>query len=93
MGWFREWLHKEPAYAYRQCPGCSYNIVTGGGKRQCGWYDCPYLSEEFKVFCPKCNFNFATGEGRACCGDPETCEWAAAGYRHAGMARQVRQRS
>jgi hypothetical protein len=73
-------------FHYEQCPGCSYNFVTGGGKRSCNWYDCPYLPEDLKVFCPQCNFNFATGEGAAQCGDPPTCRWAEAGYEHAANA-------
>lgn len=89
MGWFRKWLRREPSMAYRRCPGCTYNIVTGGGKRSCNWYECPFLSDELKVFCPRCNYNFATGEGRPACEDPTTCEWAVAGYRHAEAARRA----
>jgi len=73
--------------AFVQCPGCSYNFVTGEGPRQCSWYECPYLPEEYKVFCPDCNYNFATGEGRSACSDPPTCDWAVAGYEHAKLAK------
>lgn len=72
---------------FRQCPGCSYDFVTGEGTRSCGWYDCPYLPEEFKVFCPACNYNFATGEGAPRCGDKPVCEWAKEGYAHARNVR------
>lgn len=65
----RQEASKQPRFAYRQCPGCAYDFLTGEGTKSCGWYDCPYLPEELKVFCPACNYNFATGEGVACCGD------------------------
>ena len=71
-----------------QCPGCNYNFITGEGIRSCGWYECPYLPEEYKVFCPFCNFNFATGEGEPHCHDLSTCESARAGYEHAALARE-----
>ena len=74
--------------AFVQCPGCSYNFVTGEGFRNCGWYECPYLPEEYKVFCPDCNYNFATGEGRRHCEDGSICSWAVAGYEHAKLARE-----
>ena len=73
---------EEMEFRYQQCPGCSYNIATGTGKRSCNWYDCPYLPEELKIFCPQCNFNFATGEGSSRCGDPPTCQWAGPGFEH-----------
>lgn len=87
MGLFihREKKHGPPAFV--QCPGCSYNFVTGEGLRNCGWYDCPYLPEEYKVFCPRCNYNFATGEGVPDCTDPPSCDLAAEGYEHAEMAK------
>jgi len=72
---------------FQQCPGCSYDFITGEGTRSCNYYDCPYLPEEFKVFCPSCNYNFATGEGRPECNDPPSCEWAEEGYRHAEIVR------
>ena len=85
MGWLG--LHEKGPPAFVQCPGCSYNFITGEGARNCGWYECPYLPEEFKVLCPGCNYNFATGEGNAHCGDPPTCEWAIEGRRHAKLAK------
>lgn len=74
--------------AFRQCPGCSYDFLTGEGTRTCNYYDCPYLPEEFKVLCPACNFNFATGEGAEHCDDPENCEWRAEGEEHARNVRR-----
>ena len=71
-----------------QCPGCSYNFVTGEGARTCAWYECPYLPEEYKVFCPDCNYNFATGEGSRRCKDPATCEWAVEGSKRAALAKE-----
>lgn len=79
---------EEPQIAFRQCPGCDYDLVTGTGTRSCGWYDCPYLPEELKVFCPECNYNFATGEGTPGCTDPPDCDWAAEGRSHAENARR-----
>lgn len=75
-------------FAFRRCPGCSYDFITGEGARSCNWYDCPYLPEELKVFCPECNYNFATGEGRPRCADPPACNWAVEGYRRAEAARR-----
>lgn len=75
--------------AFRQCPGCEYDFITGEGSRACHWFDCPYLPEDLKVVCPYCNFNFATGEGQPHCGDEPTCEWAEEGRRHVAMARRV----
>jgi hypothetical protein len=69
-----------------QCPGCSYDFVTGEGIRNCSWYECPYLPEDYKVFCPECNYNFATGEGNPRCDDPPVCDWAVVGYEHAVRA-------
>jgi hypothetical protein len=89
MGIFRQRPAPEPPpLVYRQCPGCDYDLVTGVGSKSCGWYDCPYLPEELKVFCPDCNHNFATGEGAPWCGEPPNCRWAAEGYQHAQNARR-----
>jgi hypothetical protein len=74
--------------AFVQCPGCSFDFITGEGTRSCAWYDCPYLPEEYKVFCPSCNYNLATGEGAAHCDDFVGCEWAVAGREHAKLARE-----
>lgn len=71
-----------------RCPECSYDFITGEGVRRCGWYECPYLPEELKVFCPVCNYNFATREGNPRCSDPPSCERAAPGYRRAREARK-----
>ena len=84
----RQEASKQPRFAYRQCPGCDYDFVTGEGTKSCGWYDCPYLPEELKVFCPACNYNFATGEGVTWCGDPPSCRWAMEGYQNAENARR-----
>jgi hypothetical protein len=85
---------KEGTWAFRQCPGCNYDFITGEGRRSCNWYECPYLPEDLKVFCPECNYNFATLEGNARCGtDPPTCDWAIAGYRHARNAEKFLGRS
>ena len=92
MGWFKRGTSDAPRPAmpaFRQCPGCSYDFITGEGFRSCAWGDCPYLPEELKVMCPACNFNFATGEGNPHCGDPPTCQWAAEGYANAARARAV----
>lgn len=90
MGWLRRRVESDlRTPAFRQCPGCSYDFVTGGGNRACNWYDCPYLPEDFKVFCPACNYNFATGEGDPWYGERPTCEWAEEGYRHARLARKA----
>lgn len=75
--------------AFRQCPGCSYDFLTGEGSRSCGWFDCPYLPEDFKVLCPACNFNYATREGDHRCDDLATCEWAIEGFKHAGQLRRA----
>ena len=75
---------KEPAF--RQCPGCGYDVATGEGQRSCNWYECPYLPDELKVYCPQCNYNFALRDGNPDCGDPPTCHWAKEGYRHAKAA-------
>lgn len=90
MGWLRKRRTGEPARmpAFVQCPGCSYNFLTGDGTRSCNWYECPYLPEEYKVFCPECNYNFHTGEGNPRCSDPPSCDWAVAGYEHAETARR-----
>lgn len=81
---------RERPIAFRQCPGCDYDLVTGTGEKGCGWYDCPYLPEELKVTCPECYYNFATGEGTPWCGEPPNCGWAAEGYEHAKNAREFR---
>jgi hypothetical protein len=78
---------------FRQCPGCSYDFLTGEGSRSCGWYDCPYLPEKYNVFCPACNYNFAAGEGDPWCGSFTTCDWAAEGFRHAQAAKKAFGRS
>jgi hypothetical protein len=76
---------------FRQCPGCSYDFVTGEGRRSCHWFDCPYLPEDYKVLCPQCNHNFATGEGATQCGDPPSCEWSVQGMQHADNVRRLRE--
>lgn len=93
MGWLRRRTREagRPP-AFRQCPGCSYDFITGEGSRSCNWYDCPYLPEEYKVFCPMCNYNFATREGVPECSDPPSCEWAKEGYAHARAARKAFER-
>lgn len=93
MDWLRRTERKregvmERTFAFRQCPGCSYDFITGEGTRSCSWYDCPYLPEGLNVFCPACNYNFATGEGAPRCTDPPTCEWSTEGYKHAENARK-----
>jgi hypothetical protein len=77
---------KVPSFV--QCAGCSYDFITGEGARACGWYECPYLPEQYKVFCPDCNYNFATGEGAPRCSDPPICDRAIEGRAHALMARE-----
>ena len=91
MSWFRRRDKKgaERPPAFRRCPGCGYNFLTGEGRRRCSWYDCPYLPEDLKVFCPMCNYNFYTGEGLPHCSDPPTCEWAAEGLRRADAIRSA----
>jgi hypothetical protein len=90
MRWFKRTA--SPAspdrIAFRQCPGCMYDFLTGEGARGCNWYDCPYLPEELTVCCPVCNYNFATGEGSAPCGDPPSCVWAAESPRRVEAARE-----
>jgi hypothetical protein len=88
VGLFRHTAEGERRPAFVQCPGCSYDFVTGEGLRNCGWYECPYLPEELKVFCPRCNFNFATGEGDPWCSERPSCEFAKEGYAHARLAKQ-----
>jgi hypothetical protein len=79
---------KDPVF--RVCPGCSYDFITGEGSRSCGWFECPYLPEDLKVFCPECNYNFATREGRARCSDDvPSCDWAREGFAHARAAKRV----
>lgn len=82
--------HEAPALpAFRQCPGCSYDFLTGEGPRSCNWYDCPYLPDAYKVFCPICNFNFFTREGVRGCEDLHECEWAKEGFARAGVIRRA----
>ena len=89
MGIFRQRRPSETRpLAFRRCPGCDFDFVTGTGRKACGWYDCPYLPEELKVMCPACNYNFATGEGTPECGEPPSCSWSVEGYEHAETARQ-----
>ena len=89
MGWRRSPEVTEPHIpSFVQCPGCSFNFVTGEGARSCSWYECPYLPEEYKVFCPACNYNFATGEGDPHCGRSPTCEWSVEGFAHARLAKR-----
>jgi hypothetical protein len=87
------WLLHKPTEgqipAFQQCPGCSYDFITGEGTRSCHWADCPYLPEELKVFCPYCNYNFATGEGDPHCGEDPQCDSAKEGRRHAVLARRA----
>lgn len=71
-----------------RCYRCSYNFLTGQGRRNCNWHDCPYLSEDLKVRCPRCEYNLFTGEGVPHCGDPPVCEWAATRQRR--LAEAVR---
>jgi hypothetical protein len=59
--------------AFRQCPGCGYDLATGEGRRSCSWGECPYMPQELDVFCPNCRFNFFTGEGNPPCDEPATC--------------------
>lgn len=75
--------------AFRQCPGCHYDFVTGEGDRSCNWFDCPYLPDDLKVFCPGCNYNFVTGEGDPHCSDPPSCDWAQEGFRHAAHVSET----
>jgi len=82
-------LPSERIPVFRQCPGCGYDVLTGEGTKSCGWYDCPYLPEDFKVFCPACNYNFATGEGQPHCESLKTCEWAEEGFRRAKIVKRV----
>ena len=89
MGWLRRRQEEGPRIpAFVQCPGCSYNFVTGEGSRSCNYYDCLYLPEELKVFCPECNYNFATGEGERRCDDTQPCTWAVEGRQHAKLANE-----
>ena len=73
--------------AFRQCPGCGYDLSTGEGERSCSWGECPYLPEELDVFCPNCRFNFMTGEGNALCDHPGTCEYGAEARTHVANLR------
>lgn len=82
-------VRTDPLAGFRQCPGCSFDFVTGEGSRSCHYFECPYLPEALKVFCPECNYNFARHEGSPHCSDPPRCEWAIEGYRHAQAARRV----
>jgi hypothetical protein len=63
--------------AFRKCPGCGFDFVSGEGERSCSWGDCPYLPEELNIFCDRCRFNFFTMEGNPPCEDPLTCSDAA----------------
>ncbi|HEX9695219.1 MAG TPA: hypothetical protein VGB64_02775 [Actinomycetota bacterium] len=78
---------ERPLPAFRQCPGCRYDFLTGDGTRSCGWLDCPYLPEELKVFCPACNYNFYTGEGDPHCERLGVCEWADEGFARVARIR------
>lgn len=79
---------ERPLPAFTQCPGCSYDFITGEGTRNCHWGDCPYLPQEYNVWCPACNYNFATREGNPHCSDPPTCTWAKEGYQHAALVKK-----
>ena len=72
---------------FTQCPGCGYDLQTGGGTRSCSWGDCPYLPEELDVFCPDCRFNFFTMEGNPPCEDQMTCEHGADARAHVENVR------
>lgn len=72
--------------AFRQCPGCSYDFLTGEGERSCNWSACPYLPAALDPTCPVCNYDFATDEGRPHCDDLATCAEAEAGYERAAAA-------
>jgi hypothetical protein len=67
---------------FTQCPGCSFDFVTGDGERSCSWGACPYLPEELDVLCPNCMFNFMTKQGNALCGHPRICEYGADARSH-----------
>jgi hypothetical protein len=88
MGWLKRSAVRERTFAFQQCPGCSYDFVTGEGARSCGWFECPYLPDDLKVFCPECNYDFATCEGTPGCGETPSCEWAAEGIAHAENAHR-----
>ena len=88
MGLFRHTEDAQRLPRFVQCPGCSYDFLTGEGTRGCSWYECPYLPDALNVFCPRCNYNFATGEGSPQCSDRPTCDLAKEGYRHARLAKQ-----
>ncbi len=73
--------------AFRQCPGCGFDLVTGDGVRSCSWGACPYLPEELDVFCPNCRFNLFTMEGNPQCGRPGVCEHSAESRSHVANLR------
>ena len=62
--------------AFRQCPLCSFDFVTGEGDRACHYGDCPGLPDELDLRCPQCYYNFLTDDLVPACGDPPTCEFA-----------------
>jgi hypothetical protein len=75
--WFRTKQTTEAqTVTFRQCPFCTYDFVTGEGRRSCHYYECPYLPEELDARCPVCLFNFAANDGAPACGDPPDCEFA-----------------
>ena len=61
--------------AFRQCPHCSYDVLTGEGERSCNYGMCAYLPEELDVTCPTCNHNFVTNETRLAC-EGDLCDFA-----------------
>jgi hypothetical protein len=74
----RSWQERREAQvlSFRQCPTCTYNLVTGEGERNCNYGECPSLPEELNVLCPRCNYNFFTREGEPGCPGGD-CEFAA----------------
>jgi hypothetical protein len=73
--------------AFRNCPGCGYDIATGEGERSCSWGDCAYLPTELDVFCPNCRFNFFTDEGNPPCDEPAMCPHGAEARSHVENVR------
>ena len=61
--------------AFRSCPGCTYDVATGHGTRDCAYGDCPYLPEELDPHCPVCRYNVLTEEGVPACNEPADCDF------------------
>lgn len=69
-------IETERFLGFMQCPGCSYDLVTGEGDRSCHYYECPSLPEELDATCPTCNYSFTARDTHRACEGSEPCDFA-----------------